>query len=282
MINTGKHFEVQPPLAEIVKHFYCIQTDGDYTEIIGHLSPNFEMMMIFNFGAPVRISFAGNPLGNLQVEQVGVLGPLRKMLNFEVLKNTDLVAVIFNLDGFYRLFHTPMDTLDDESIHDPDVLINKSCCTDLWEMLNKMPSLEDRIRFISDYIHSFMEEPELGSKPLMDGLTYFNDPSIQPVKAIAADSNLSERTIQTRFKKYVGYSPKELLRFLRFKQVITTIEQAPGETVDWFDLIHDFGYHDQSHLIKDFKHFLGTTPQEFIRKFAGKEFCTTKPGKFYS
>ena len=96
------------------------------------------------------------------------------------------------------------------------------------------------------------------------------------------DSDLSERTIQLRFKKYLGYSPKELLRFTRFKKVINRILQKENHNVDWYGLVDEFGYHDQSHLIKDFHHYLGTTPLKFVKDIVGKEFCVSKEGKYYS
>jgi AraC-like DNA-binding protein len=267
---TGKHFEVEPPLSDIVNHFYSIQTTADFEETVAHLSPNFEMMLLFNFGAPLKISFAGEPLGEQQLDHVTVLGPLKKMLNYELLRNADILVIVFNLDGFYRLFQiTP------EHVHLPDAI-----SIDLWPVLKRV-SLDERVQILSDYILSAMHAPEEGSVPLLDRAAYFDDPHIQPGKAIADDINLSERTIQLRFKKYVGYSPKEMIRFLRFKQVLNSIEQNPDNEIDWFDLIHNFGYHDQSHLIKDFNHYLGTTPQTFIKNLFGKEFCTTKPGRNY-
>jgi AraC-like DNA-binding protein len=268
---TGTHFDTAPPLSAIVKHFYAFHTGADYEETIGHLSPNYEMMLLFNFGAPVKISFAADPLQDLCVEKVAILGPLKKMLNYQLLKNTDLLAVVFNLDGFYRLFQIPID----KEVY--EVTENYSA---LWAVLSRLP-LEEKVETLKAYILSCAHSSEEASLPLLDGADYFNDPHIEPVKAIANDADLSERTIQLRFKKYVGYSPKEMLRFLRFKQVINNIEQNPHDEIDWFDLIHDFGYHDQSHLIKDFQHYLGTTPQSFIKKIIGKEFCTTRPGKHY-
>lgn len=263
MAIPGLHFDAQPPLSDIIRHFYVIQTDASYETTVGHLSPNYEMMLLFNFGAPMRYSFAADPLDDLTAERIAVIGPLKKMLNYEVLKNTDLLVIVFNLDGFYRLYQ--QEFAPDET---------------LWAVLKKLTN-EKRVQVLSDYILSTIHPSEQASEALLNGADYFNDPAIQPVKAIADDADLSERTVQTRFKKYVGYSPKEMLRFLRFKQVINTIEHHTGNEIDWFDLIHNFGYHDQSHLIKDFHHFLGITPQQFIKQFAGKEFCTTKPGKNY-
>lgn len=275
MAFEGTHFEVEPQLSDIVKHFYVIQSGGDAVTTVAHLSPNYEMMLLFNFGAPVRFSFAAAALGNMQVEKVAALGPLRKMLNYELLPGADLLVVVFNLDGFYRLYQVPVDELDGEALHYPGDV------QELWEVLKRCASSAERVEILKDYISTTAHAAEEGAQPLLDGTDYFNDPLIQPAKAIAADAALSERTVQLRFKKYVGYSPKEMLRFLRFKQVISSIEQSTAASIDWFDLIHDFGYHDQSHLIKDFQHYLGTSPEVFIKQIAGKEFCTTKPGRRY-
>lgn len=279
MALAGTHFEVSPPLSDIVKHFYVMQSGLDFVTTTAHLSPNYEMMLLFNFGAPVRFSFAADPLGSMQIEKVAVLGPLRKMLNYELLPETDLLTVVFNLDGFYRLFRVPLDALEGKEVLDPDSL--KPGFGELWEVLQRMASTEERVQVLKDYISTAADTVEEGAQPLLEGADYFNDPMLQPAKAIAADADLSERTVQMRFKKYVGYSPKEMLRFLRFKQVINSIEHNTADTIDWFDLIHDFGYHDQSHLIKDFQHYLGTSPETFIKQIARKEFCTTKPGKRY-
>lgn len=275
MAFEGTHFEVEPPLSDIVKHFYVIQSGGDAATAVAHLSPNYEMMLLFNFGAPARFSFAAAALGSMQVEKVAALGPLRKMLNYELLPGADLLVVVFNLDGFYRLYQVPVDELDGEELHYPDD------AQELWEVLKRCASSAERVAILKDYISATAHAAEEGAQPLLNGTDYFNDPLIQPAKAIAADAELSERTVQLRFKKYVGYSPKEMLRFLRFKQVISSIEQSTAASIDWFDLIHDFGYHDQSHLIKDFQHYLGTSPEIFIKQIAGKEFCTTKPGRRY-
>jgi AraC-like DNA-binding protein len=279
MALTGRRFEVAPPLSDIVKHFYTMQTTAVDLPVMHHLSPNYEMILVFNFGTPVKISFAGAPLGALQLEQVDVLGPLRKMLNYEMGPEADLLVVIFNLDGFYRLFQVPVDELDEEKLHHQLITAGYE---ELWQILHRTTLIEERIQILSDYILTSMHDAEDGARPLLQGADYFKDPLLQPAKAIAADADLSERSIQLRFKKYVGYSPKEMLRFLSFKQVINSIENNPATEIDWYDLIHDFGYHDQSHLIKDFHHFLGTTPEVFIKQIARKEFCTTGPGKHYS
>lgn len=278
--STEAHYEMEEPLNAIIKYLYCIQTPADFVTKSQHLAPNLEMMLIFNFGAQVRASLSNEPFQDLKLERVGIIGPLRKMLNYEVLPNTDLIIAVFNPNGFYRLFQKPVDEIGNDGIIDPDSLLNISGFDELWKTLKSLTSLTDRIEMLKEYTRAFMHDADEATASLIGGIPHFHNPAVQPVRAIAMESDLSERTIQLRFQKYMGFSPKELLRFLRFKQVINDLQKQDNTEVDWHDLVSRHGYHDQSHLIKDFRMYLGATPQKFIRDILGKEFCISKPGKY--
>ncbi|GLU55401.1 hypothetical protein Dfri01_48620 [Dyadobacter frigoris] len=282
MEPAGIHIDVDAPLNEVIKYLYCIQTPVDFETTYQHLSPNLEMMLIFNFGKPVGLSFADNTSADLKINKVAVIGPLRKMLTYELQPETNLIVVVFNPQGFYRLIQLPMDGMGESDLIDPDELLQITGFLALWKQLDSLPSLEDKIVLLKEYGLNFIQDADHASSPLLKGIDYFENPMIQPVRAIAMDSDLSERTIQLRFKKYLGYSPKELLRFLRFKKIISSILKLENQEVDWHGLVEEFGYHDQSHLIKDFHHYLGTTPHKFVREIVGKEFCMSREGKFYS
>ncbi|TKT89451.1 helix-turn-helix domain-containing protein [Dyadobacter frigoris] len=282
MEPAGIHIDVDAPLNEVIKYLYCIQTPVDFETTYQHLSPNLEMMLIFNFGKPVGFSFADNTSADLKINKVAVIGPLRKMLTYELQPETNLIVVVFNPQGFYRLMQLPMDGMGESDLIDPDELLQITGFLALWKQLDSLPSLEDKIVLLKEYGLNFIQDADHATSPLLKGIDYFENPMIQPVRAIAMDSDLSERTIQLRFKKYLGYSPKELLRFLRFKKIISSILKLENQEVDWHGLVEEFGYHDQSHLIKDFHHYLGTTPHKFVREIVGKEFCMSREGKFYS
>ena len=277
----GEFYEVQAPLSDVVSHFYHLQTPATAEVVLKHLSPNFDMLMIFNFGTPVRYSFNDAALNKTPIERVAVIGPLKKMLNYELQPSTDVIIVNFTLNGFYRLFKIPVNELATDEVIDPDILIDKTCFAALWEQLAALKSTGERIQLIEAYAASFTLENEPFAIPLLNGLSYFKNPAIQPVKAIAANAALSVRTIQQRFQKFTGYSPKEILRFMRFKEVITQLINQKEDEIYLFELTETHGYHDQSHLIKDFNHFLGTTPRKFLKEIAGKGFCVTRPGKHY-
>lgn len=278
MQQSGTHFEPDTPLNQCIKHFYCIRSLSDAEPVIQHLAPNLEMMLIFNFGKPVRISFGNERFEEKEIEKIALFGPLRKMLNYEILPDTDVIIIVFNPNGFYRLFQLPMNEIGGEDIVDPDNLLGITGFRVLWEALDNLPGLTERIQLLKEYGNTFIHDSDDAANTLNAGINYFYNPLLQPVRAIARDADVSERTIQSRFKKYLGYSPKELIRFIRFKQVINSLHSSESKEIDWYALIERFAYHDQSHLIKDFHLYLGTTPQKFVRDILGKEFCVTKPG----
>lgn len=73
---------------------------------------------------------------------------------------------------------------------------------------------------------------------------------------------LSYRTLDRRFETTVGVSPKMLGRYIRFLNVLSVLhhERFPG----WANIAHDFGFSDQSHLIREFKQLTGKTPLQFV------------------
>ena len=276
---NGRLYLPDPSLHGIISHFYHIYSTADNIPVQKHLSPNLEMLLAFNFGSPISLSFNHQQHEKFIVDRVAIIGPLRKMLNYELHAEADAIIVNFKLDGFYRLFHQPLDELNGDGIPDPAILTNSHYLNELWEELAILPDLKDRLQMLNNYISSLIRTPEKAAQPLLAAEPYFHNPRLQPVKAIAADTSLTERSIQLRFKKYTGYSPKELLRFLRFKAVIYEILNQPAQQLTVFDLINKYNYHDQSHLIKDFKTFLGTTPLKFIKSLKNNQFCVSGQNK---
>jgi AraC-like DNA-binding protein len=277
--KNGKLIAADVSLRGVVSHFYHIfQTPGE-APIIKHISPSLEMLLIFNFGPAVPVSFKDETFGEYVINKLAVIGPLSQMLNYELQAGADAIVVNFVLDGFYRLFQVPVAAVTAGSMIDTDNLVRQHYLKVLWQELASLTNTGERLELLTSFILSLAAPVEPAALPLLAGESYFHDPVIQPVKAIAADADLTERSIQLRFQKYAGYSPKELLRFLRFKAVIHQLLHQPDAQLDIFELIGQYQYHDQSHLIKDFQFYLGTTPQRLLKQLKGRQFYITGQDK---
>lgn len=91
------------------------------------------------------------------------------------------------------------------------------------------------------------------------------------VAELADELGWSRRHLAVRFRQEIGLPPKTAARLLRFQRAYATLSRdvlpAPtggatpvGECGGWAELAVRCGYFDQSHLIRDFRQFAGTTP----------------------
>ncbi|MEO1479557.1 MAG: helix-turn-helix domain-containing protein [Bacteroidota bacterium] len=88
-------------------------------------------------------------------------------------------------------------------------------------------------------------------------------PLLRPNTTVADLSRLtrlSYSTLARHFRAACGLTPKRYLRRHRFRHVLDALPSRADLPPDWLDFVARFGYHDQSHLIRDVRHFTGLTP----------------------
>lgn len=89
------------------------------------------------------------------------------------------------------------------------------------------------------------------------------DPTIGSVDALAQRTGFSIRTLERICQAAIGFPPKLLLRRQRFLRMLGQMHlQSP---TDWQAFLDPF-YSDQSHMIRDFKAFLGTSPNRYFSR----------------
>ncbi|MET8529721.1 helix-turn-helix domain-containing protein [Micromonospora sp. NPDC005172] len=94
------------------------------------------------------------------------------------------------------------------------------------------------------------------------------------IGALATELGWSRRHLAARFREEVGLAPKTAARLLRFQQAHAALRGVSATTgprpagaeraVDWAEVAIRCGYYDQSHLIRDFRQFAGTTPAALL------------------
>lgn len=78
------------------------------------------------------------------------------------------------------------------------------------------------------------------------------------IKDLCREVGMSQTYLQNHFNEMVGMSAKLYGRMERFMGAYQFICQHAQ--VRWADLIHDYNYFDQSHFIREFKMFFGSSP----------------------
>jgi AraC-like DNA-binding protein len=257
---TGRRIDVPAKWNDIFTHFYYAANTGTDT-ITQTLLPDMRSILLFSFGNPLLTDHQS------VLDNVSISAPIKKALHYKMVPDTEMLVAHFKDDALFRFFgksvpETPL-------FSNPDALIGAQCFSQLHEQLKELHEPETKINYLLNYASAFL----LDRKEEAGTILKANSSLFNPVKVIAQKQGISERSVQLHYKKYYGYSAKELARYQRFEKVMEAINDllAKNEKINWFDLIDAFGYYDQSHLIADFKYYIGLSPVNYTR--LQQEFC---------
>jgi AraC-like DNA-binding protein len=250
---------VPPEFEEVFSHFYFAENrSGEvFTKT---LLPSYQTIMVFNFGTPA--SFITKQNDEIAVDKCLVVGPIKHAFEYALPPGSEILVANFKDDAFFRFFGNA--ALSQNIPTNPDELLHENCFTLLWSALNKLTDNTTRVNTILDFCRPYLRNRDQIASQIAD----FESGSLSLVKEISEKNNLSERTIQINHKKYFGYSAKEISRFQRFLkaiQLIQTITSSNTAKIDWFEIIDQCGYYDQSQLIHDFKNYLNLSPSKYLK-----------------
>lgn len=249
---------------KVFSHFYFAGNTSDQT-ITKTLLPSYQTIFVFSFGSNVLLESTQNT--QLTVDKCLVLGTIKRAFTYSLPPGSSILVAALKDDAFYRFFGSSPAT---ENLPiDPCGLVDGNCFTALWYELNKIDNPDEQVRYILEFCRPYLREQSGVAQQLLD----YGEGSLSPIKTVATHNSQSERSIQIKQKKYFGYSVKELSRYRRFLKAIKLIEDmaSKGAKEDWFRIIHECGYYDQSQLIGDFKHYINLSPTRYL-KFQ-KEIC---------
>jgi AraC-like DNA-binding protein len=77
------------------------------------------------------------------------------------------------------------------------------------------------------------------------------------VKEVARQAGVDRRYLERKALAYSGVSPKALTRISRFSRAFRMRAETPQT---WTQIAHATVYHDQMHMIRDFRVFAGDVP----------------------
>lgn len=205
-----------------------------------------------------------HPCVNLVIEpeRVAVHGVTTRSFTYPLRGQGRVFGIKFRPGAFYPFGQTPVARLTDSSIS-------------LWEAFgDDCPPLITAFRAQADVptlialAEAFLRERLPAPDPTVTRINQIVDAiiadrTITRVAAVARQFGLTPRTLQRLFRRYVGVSPKWVIRRYRLHEAAELL--ANGNPPDWSALALALGYFDQAHFINDFKALIGTTPAAYAR-----------------
>ncbi|SKB58912.1 helix-turn-helix domain-containing protein [Dyadobacter psychrophilus] len=120
----------------------------------------------------------------------------------------------------------------------------------------------ERVAIISSFLESLLAKTRTIEPAVFSVINQIiQNKGLTNVQELAAQSFLSTRQFERKFKEFSGFSPKLYLRIARFHAALDAYGDKEKSLTE---IAYECGYYDQSHFIHDFKSFSGQHPRFYF------------------
>ena len=264
-----------PVLSPYISKMYVFESSGRLPALDRKLivpNANFKLTLTYRNGIVANI--AGKPF--IQSEnELSLTGLIDSPVILDPQEDTQTGTIIieFNPLGAYRLFRLSYAVVTNQIVEMPDLIGNSA--EELQSQLAEAAALNLKLRLLQNFLIKRLEiaTPD----PIYDYCInrIADSKGLITVAKLEKETGYSSRWLHKKFLEHLGTGPKnlsEIVRFKQFYQVYSTGVELQGLK----DHIYHY-YYDQSHFLRAFKRFTGTTPtdlQNSLNELATKHYTT--------
>ncbi len=214
----------------------------------------------FEFGDPIGIRPSGaNFIRN--AEEAAIVGLQTYQRNHLLLRgNVESFVIFLQPAAMYQLFRLPAADLVDRD-HAAHAVLGIGI-SELHQRLGNARTFDERVQIAERFVAlRSLRQPVLG--PIERAANeILRKRGECRMDWLANDADLAIRSFQRQFQQQIGVSPKRYARIVRFESALKTKVSFSGRS--WATIAHQFGYHDQMHMIHDFQKLSGATPSGIL------------------
>lgn len=229
------------------------------SDLVQPVPASLEQVLEFDFATPPIVEYAD---GTKQpTYPIAVIGAhTQPGISLRLNGRIQSFAIFFQPWGMWQLFRVPANELHDR-MYSGDELLGREI-DELWLQLAECASFEARVATVERCLLERAARAS-GRTPIMKAAVHlFQRRGICRIDELAHHSGLSVRHFERRFSSAIGMTPKRFARIARFQMALDAKLHAPHRS--WRMIAHDFGYHDQMHMIRDFQSLSGASPERFL------------------
>ena len=189
-------------------------------------------------------------------------GPASKGVRLRVRGSFQLFGIVIRPSGWRALFDRPANEFADQNLP----------CSDVWgpeadrlrEAVSQLSNEQDIFRKFEHEIQRRLER--IGKSQVSAAISEFEaivrKDCTRQVQMVAGQLGISSRQFERLSLRCFGHAPKLVLRRGRFLDMATAMcgFGDPSE-----EQLAELRFFDQSHRNREFRRFLGMTPQQFVQ-----------------
>lgn len=256
-----KRYPVRTELLKpFIKYFWVIDSPSDC--LIDHrLLPTNNIDLILNIATPVTYIQPGGREQTVKGFHLnGLISGYRQQRQRGPIQ---VIGISFFPAGLFPFIKLPLAEFNNLTVELELPL--KEFNRRVSEFLVEENSLEHRLRLLERELIRELDPASISPSRELSLINHFysNCPELT-IAGFCKDEGINPRKLERLFKRHVGVSPKQFQRLNRFRRVIRRLER--GDHSDLAGLAYDSSYYDQTHFIKEFKLFTGSTPSRFLKE----------------
>lgn len=247
---------IQPKalLSPFVKHYWILKTYSD-SDSFTRTVPTGMMSLIFHRGNRL-VSVKDNKLH----PRTFISGQYKSFSDIQHSGFINMISVVFNPIGVRAFFTIPANTLAGQRVS-PQEMEDKEL-SQLEVQLTETENDSQCIHLIENFLTKRITNIKEHNLRRIDSSIRLINSGRNEITHLAKAACLSNKQFNRIFNEYVGSSPKEYSRIIRFQRALFILSCNPQ--IPLTRLAYEIGYFDHSHMIKEFRTFSGYSPSQYL------------------
>jgi hypothetical protein len=256
------NYQTFPPhadLASLVKCYWTLEIPADHPTERQRIVPDGCIEMAFILGDDIKRYTSENEF--ILQPRAMVLGQTTEPFYIEPTGYVNTFAVRFYPYGFANFVIYPLKNLANKETPTA-LLFGEKPAKELAQKIVLAKDTSARITIIESFLLD-----KLNDQATMDNIVkttidaIFSTKGGAAINTILQDDLSKRRQLERKFLTQIGISPKQLGKVIRLQTALKMLLNQEAESLT--QIAYESQYYDQTHFIKDFKEFTGTTPKDF-------------------
>lgn len=243
--------------AFLINRYLFLSAKDVHENIEDRFIPDGSIAFVFNFSGAVTVSDATT---TYLLPPSFIVIPSSQSLIISTYPPLDTMVVHCKASIFTRLFNISISPPHKKPFIDAADRIPLT----LWEKIKKTPEFEKRKQIFETFLLTHMKADYIPDDIDASYNLIMNSRGEEQVNKLLKNIDLNPRSFRRQFLARTGLSAKSLSRIVRINYLWNCF--LLNNRADFQSMVYDANYHDQSHLINDFKKIIGESPSHFFKR----------------
>jgi AraC-like DNA-binding protein len=249
----------RPELRSVVRSFEERRADLGSSVLAWPVAARPHQILNIHLAQPYRVRIDGGPANT--TPEISVVGPQTyRRAHVYLSGSIHVFNILFQPTGLNRLVGINMTSMVNQDPAASDIL-GKSAVT-LGDAVRAAPNFHLRIAAVERWAGMMLEKRGADCPIGLASRRMIAVRGQARIEDLVRKSGLSTSQFQRRFATQVGMAPKLFARTIRYDRALVARRDAPNRP--WTEIIHELGYFDQAHFIRECHAFAGLPPSSLV------------------